>query len=76
MSEMEVMLAEIGRLRAEIHDWRREDKSEHVRMASEISELQAWKNKQAGALALIGVVAGLTGAAVVKVVNGLMSGRS
>jgi len=69
VSDLEMMLAEMRTLRGEIHDWRREDKSEHVRMASEIGELQAWRNKQAGALALVGVVAGLIGAGVVRLVS-------
>ena len=67
----DMIMAEFRGLRGEIHDWRREDKSEHVKMASDISELQAWKNKQAGALklwqVLWAVASGLVGGALVKI---------
>ena len=62
MTTIDTMLTEISRLRDEIHEWRREDKSEHVRMASEITALQAWRNKQAGALTVWGTIVGLASA--------------
>lgn len=70
----QIVMGEIHSLREEIREYRREDKSERVALASQVSELQAWKNRQAGALALIGVLTGVVGAALVKAVTYLMAG--
>ena len=64
------IMAEFRALRSEIHEWRREDKSEHVKLASDISDLQAWKNKQAGAVALWTALSGMVGAALVRITTG------
>ena len=71
-------MAELRALRAELHDHRREVKSDNVLMATEISDLQAWRNKQLGALAFVGALSGIVGGALVKLVGlaGAGAGRA
>ena len=63
----ELLMCELRTLRGEVHEMRREMKSETVRLAMEVQDLQAWKNKQIGAFTLGGLVAGAVGALLVKV---------
>lgn len=71
----ETIMAEIRSLREEVREYRREDKSERVALASQVSELVAWRNKQAGALALVAALASVFGAAVVKLVTWMLTAR-
>jgi hypothetical protein len=63
---LDLLMTEIRTLRMEFHEMRRELKSEAVRLASQVECLESWRNKQLGALALMGAVAGMVGAGIIK----------